>query len=198
MKLSSLFLRCLNIGYTTYENGASFAIESICDSLYIYFEHSNGIIDWKNNLDFPKRCGECFCYHRGFLKVWNSIKDKILKYIKNPSFKKIYIVGYSHGAALALLCYEMVYRERKDIRSSLFGYGFGCPRVLWGFRRRRAKAVWENFLVIRNIDDIVTHLHFAFLGYFHVGKMLKIGARGRYSAVDAHRPESILAELYKI
>ena len=86
MKLSSLFLRCLNIEYSTYENDASFAIDIICDSLYIYFEHSNGIVDWKNNLDFPKRCGGCFCYHRGFLRVWNGIKDKVLKYIENPSF----------------------------------------------------------------------------------------------------------------
>lgn len=195
MKLSSLFLRCLNIEYSTYENGASFAIDIICDSLYIYFEHSNGIVDWKNNLDFPKRCGGCFCYHRGFLRVWNGIKDKVLKYIENPSFKKIYIVGYSHGAALAVLCYEMAYRVRGDIRSSLFGYGFGCPRVLWGFGRKRAKSIWNGFLVVRNIDDIVTHVPFAFWGYYHVGEMLKIGARGRYSIVDAHKPENILKEI---
>ncbi len=195
MLLSSMFLRCLNIKYTTVENDASFGIDIICDNLYIYFEHSNGIIDWKNNLDFPVKCGGSFCYHRGFLRVWNGIRDRILKYIENPSFKKIHIIGYSHGAALALLCYEMAYKVREDIRSSLFGYGFGCPRVLWGFGRRHAKRIWSNFLVVRNIDDLVTHVPFAFLGYFHVGKMLKIGARGRYSIVDAHKPENILREL---
>jgi len=196
MRLSSLFLRCLNIEYTTLEGGASYAIESFRGSLYIYFEHSNGSTDWKNNLDFPARCNGSFCYHRGFLKVWNSIKERILEHIKNPEFKEIHIIGYSHGAALAVLCYEIAYRERADIRSSLFGYGFGCPRVLWGFGRKRAKKIWSNFSVIRNINDIVTHLPFAFLGYYHIGKMLKIGKKGRYSGIDAHRPEYYLKELY--
>jgi hypothetical protein len=54
---------------------------------------------------------------------------------------------------------------------------------------------WERFTVIRNIDDIVTHLPPRALGYTHVGHVLEIGEKGTYSRVDAHRPENILAEL---
>ncbi len=195
MMLSSLFLRCLNIEYTTIENDASYAIDIIGNDLYVYFEGSNGCLDWKNNLDFPVRCNGFNCYHRGFLRVWTSVKNEVLRFIENRKYKSIYIIGFSHGAALAVLCYELAYELRSDIRSSLFGFGFGCPRVLWGPFRNRARKIWSNFTVIRNIDDIVTHVPFAFLGYFHVGKMIKIGARGRYSRIDAHRPENILKEL---
>lgn len=199
MQLSSLFLRCLNIEYTKVENDASFATEAICDTLYVYFECSNGKIDWKNNLDFPvKKCTQAcsfFC-HRGFNRVWESAKEHISKYILDKRFKSIVVVGYSHGAALALLCYEYAYASRKDLRA-LMGYGFGCPRVLWGFKRKKARVIWNNFTVVRNIDDIVTHVPSAVFGYYHTGKLLKIGKRGLYSKIDAHRPENILRELRK-
>ena len=54
---------------------------------------------------------------------------------------------------------------------------------------------WERFTVIRNVDDIVTHVPPAIWGYSHVGSMIKIGEKGKYSPVDAHRPENIMAEL---
>jgi len=54
---------------------------------------------------------------------------------------------------------------------------------------------WERFTVIRNLDDLVTHMPPAVLGFSHVGELLEIGEKGRYSRVDAHRPENILAEL---
>ena len=193
--LSSLFSRCLNIEYTNVQNDVSYATEIIEDELYIYFEGSNGCIDWKNNLDFPVRCNGFRCYHRGFLRAWYSVKDYLTEHLQNPKYKKIHIIGFSHGAGLAVLCYELAYKMRPDISCSIFGYGFGCPRVLWGPFRKGAKRIWQGFLVIRNIDDIVTHLPFALLGYFHVGKMLKIGEHGKYSRVDAHRPENILYEL---
>ncbi|MBQ8658695.1 MAG: hypothetical protein IJ506_06125, partial [Clostridia bacterium] len=49
--------------------------------------------------------------------------------------------------------------------------------------------------LVRNIDDIVTHLPPAVLGYSHVGKLLEIGKKGKYTAVEAHLSENILAEL---
>ena len=195
MKLSDLFSRCLKISYQNVENGASFATEIIGKTLYIYFESSNGVVDWENNLDFPCRCGSDFCYHRGFFSVWESVKSYIIPYINNKEYQEIVIVGYSHGAALAVLCFEAAFKLRDDISSNIFGIGFGCPRVLWGFKRKKAKKIFKEFLVVRNSNDIVTHLPPAILGYFHVGKILKIGEKGKYSKIQAHAPESILAEL---
>ena len=105
------------------------------------------------------------------------------------------MVGYSHGAALAALCHEYVWFNRPDLRDSLEGYGFGCPRVFWGVKRQVSRARWEKFLVVRNIDDVVTHLPPAALGFSHVGELLEIGQRGKYGMIAAHRPENILTEL---
>ena len=83
----------------------------------------------------------------------------------------------------------------RDLRDNLYSYGFGCPRVLWGSKTKEIINRWEKFTVVRNIDDIVTHLPPKILGYFHVGNLLEIGKKGKYSKVDAHKSENILIEL---
>jgi hypothetical protein len=77
----------------------------------------------------------------------------------------------------------------------LEGYGFGAPRVIWGAVSEKIKSRWANFTVIRNIDDAVTHLPPAFFGYFHVGKMIEIGKKGKYGKIEAHLPQNIEKEL---
>ena len=88
--------------------------------------------------------------------------------------------------------------NRPDLRDTVAGYGFGAPRVIFGALPPQVAKRWEGFTVIRNIDDIVTHLPPASLGYRHVGELLEIGEKGKYSPTDAHRAENILAELKKI
>jgi hypothetical protein len=67
--------------------------------------------------------------------------------------------------------------------------------VLWGKRTEDILSRWKRFTVVRNVDDLITHLPPRVLGYFHVGSLLEIGEKGKYSRIDAHRRESILAEL---
>ena len=177
------------------ENGLDYATRKIGDTLYIYFEDSDGALDWKNNLDFPARAYGKFFAHRGFLRVWESAKPLLKKEISDTRYSEIIISGYSHGAALAVLCHEYAYKMRPDIRNKIKSYGFGCPRVLWGIKTSEHKKIWQSFTVIRNIDDLVTHLPPAILGYFHVGSILEIGERGKYTKTDAHRPESYTSEL---
>lgn len=200
LKLSDLFSRCLSIRYTHAENSADYALEREGNTLYIYFQWSNGATDWLNNLDFPakpyKRMGRVVWFaHRGFLRVWKSIEAHIAPVIADKSIKEITIIGYSHGAAIAVLCHEYVWFNRPDLRNRLCGYGFGCPRVFWGLHTKNLNRRWKNFTVIRNTDDIVTHLPPVLFGFSHVGSMIKIGEKKKYSRVDAHRPENILAEL---
>ena len=197
MKLESLFRRCLNIEYTHTEHGGDYAFEKIGDTLYIYFEHSRGEGDWKINLDFPvkpyKRMGKSlWLAHRGFLSSFKNMEKYIYPLIMDASVSHIVIVGYSHGGALAVLCHEFAWYNRRDCK--IEGYGFGAPRVIWGFLFGKHHR-WDNFTVIRNIDDIVTHLPPALFGYRHVGSLLKIGKKGKYSVTDAHRQENILREL---
>jgi hypothetical protein len=219
-KLYKLFSACLEVEYTTVEDGASFAMfgergSDGKDNLYIFFEKSNGAEDWINNLDFSVRAGNSanksgdgyapavaaykdmsdvwYC-HGGFLRVWKSIIPYIEDVVADKKFSSATLVGYSHGAALALLCHEYIWFNRPDMRGQIFGYGFGCPRVIYG-NAGRIRERWKNFCVVRNIDDIVTHLPPRILGYRHVGTLVSIGKSGRYSPIDAHREESYLSEL---
>ena len=200
MQPSQLFYRCVHRTYLHVENAADYAIERSGDTLYVYLECSNGLVDWKNNLDFParpyRRMGKTAWFaHRGFLRVWKTVEGYVARDIMDTGVKKIVTVGYSHGAALALLCHEYVWYNRPDLRGVIEGYGFGCPRVFWGLRTNELLRRWERFFVFRNLDDLVTHVPPVFLGFSHVGNLLEIGARGRYSPIDAHRPENILREL---
>lgn len=195
-----MFSACLDVEYTQSKESANYALVREGDTLYIFFECSNGGADWSVNLDFPampyKRMGATVWYaHRGFLEIWKRTQPYIEKHVADKSLKSIVITGYSHGAAVAVLCHEYVWFNRPDLRDTLIGYGFGCPRVLWGIQRESIKKRWESFTVVRNIDDAVTHLPPGALGYYHVGKLLEIGARGKYSPTDAHRPQNILTEL---
>ena len=200
MELYRLFLQCLNVCYSKVGRSADYATQREDDTLRIFFEASNGANDWKSNLDFPakayKRMDKTVWFsHRGFLKVWKEIEPSLAEMIADKSVKNVVIVGYSHGAAIAVLCHEYVWFHRPDLRTTLKGYGFGCPRVFWGIKTPGLKRRWENFFVVRNVNDLVTHLPPAIFGYSHVGKMCKIGKRGNYSPVQAHYPENILQEL---
>ncbi|MBQ9744155.1 MAG: hypothetical protein IJW19_03430 [Clostridia bacterium] len=200
MNLYDLFVRCLEIPYTCVDNSGDYAVERIGNTLYIYLEKSSGAEDWKNNLDFPIKAykdmdGGIWYAHRGFLRVWKSIEPYVGRYIFDPLVKSIVTVGYSHGGALAVLCHEYIWYNRPELRKNIYGYGFGSPKVIWGPKKQGHLARWENFTVIRNINDIVTRIPPSILGYHHVGSVLEIGAKGKYSSGDAHRPESYLNEL---
>ena len=198
--LSQLFLACLQIPYQSVGVSANYALKREGNILYFFFEGSDGGNDWKNNLDFPakayKRMGKTTWFaHRGFLKVWKEIEPFIAREIADKYIQKIVIAGYSHGGALAMLCHEYVWYHRPDLRKSLEGYGFGAPRVFWGIRLPCLKKRWERFTVIRNLDDLVTHLPPCVLGYSHMGELLKIGKKGAYTPIQAHFAENIAKEL---
>ncbi|MBQ2766350.1 MAG: lipase family protein [Clostridia bacterium] len=200
MNLYDLFSMCLSIPYLQTGGSANYAVHREGRVLYIFFEASSGSNDWRINFNFPakayKRMGQPVWFaHRGFLDTWKEIEPVLADKIADRTVKKLVITGYSHGAALAMLCHEYVWYNRPDLRQTLDGYGFGSPRVFWGIKNAELSRRWERFHVIRNIDDIVTHLPPAALGYRHVGTMIKLGGSGKYSPVDAHRPENILREL---
>lgn len=200
MELTNLFTRCISVPYMRTGVSADYAIQRRGDVLNIFFQDSKGIEDWKINFNFPakpyKRMdGTVWFSHRGFLEVWKEIEPRVSEYIFDKGIKRIVSVGYSHGAAVALLCHEYVWYNRPDLRDNIEGFGFGCPRVFWGIRTPNIQKRWERFTVVRNIDDVVTHLPPAFLGYRHVGEIIEIGEKGKYTKVEAHFKENMLKEL---
>lgn len=198
-RLKGLFRECLTRHYRNTDDDVSWDYARRGSELRIYFEPSNGAADWLNNLTFHaapyKEMDPPWQCHAGFLKCWKSVKPHINALISDPTVGRVVIVGYSHGAALAALCHEFVYYHRPDLHDHIIGFGFGCPRVLYGCVPIAIAQRWEHFYVVRNTDDLVTHLPPRALGYCHVGNLITVGKDGTYNAVDAHRPESYLKEL---
>lgn len=198
--LKQLFQRTLEGEYTQLEeHAASFRVERKEEQLVIFFEKSNGAEDWKNNLDFPakpyREMNGVWFVHRGFLRVFKALEPYIAPQILDPKVKKILLSGYSHGAALCLLAHEYAVFHRPEIEGQIQGFGFGCPRTVFGLLPKSVAARFRNFTVVRNRGDLVTHLPPTIFGFRHVGRMLSVGGRFRYSPIDAHRPENYLKEL---
>lgn len=193
----SLFKRCLTAKYISVGEGGDYAVELNGDTLSLLFECSDGREDWKNNFDFPakpyKHMEHLWFCHRGFLKVWKAIELYLVPYIEDPKIRSIEIVGYSHGAAIALLCYEYCIFHRPDVE--VRGVGFGCPRVFWGFLPKCVKSRFENFKVVRNGHDIVTHVPPALFGFRHVSKVVKIGKGDSKGLIRDHLPNEYLNHL---
>ncbi len=189
MCLSELFSGCLKAKYTTVEDEGDYAVVRDGDTLTLYFEWSDGVVDWQNNFNFPakpyRKMKDLWFCHRGFLKVWKSIEPYVAGEIADPSVKEINVAGYSHGAAIALLCYEYVRFNRPDVRVT--GAGFGAPRVFWGFARKEVMDRFEGFIVVRNGRDLVTHLPPAIFGFRHVGVVMEIGES--LGPIKDHYPE---------
>ncbi len=198
MQLSGLFTKCLTRHYEDTAHEVSYATENEGKTAYIYFEASRGLEDWKRNLSFPAKAygspeGAWYA-HYGFLSAWKAVEPIVSERLKRDKPSAIVTVGYSQGAAIATLCHEYLYYHRTVPHTSLFGYGFASPRVLWG---RVDEERWRGFTVIRNLDDLVTHLPPKMLGFRHVGRLLEIGERGRYGRLEAHTPEAMLKELIR-
>ena len=191
-KLSDIFSSVLDAKYTHLEEEtASYWYSKEGNTLTIYFEWSNGKTDWRNNLDFPikpyRDMANKWYAHRGFLKVWKAIEPHLEDIIKNSYVEVINIAGYSHGAAIALLCYEYCKFNRPDCE--VMGIGFGCPRVIWGFPKKPVRERLKGFLMVRNKKDIVTHVPPAIFGYRHPYYVLKTDDGRRTNSVIAHTPE---------
>ena len=197
-KLSEIYKSVLNTKYTHLEEEtASFWYKKEGHTLLIRFQWSNGKTDWRNNFDFPakpyRHMENMWFAHRGFLKVWKVIEPHLAYAIDDPDINAIEIAGYSHGAAIALLCHEYCAFNRPDCK--VVGYGFGCPRVIWGFLQKNVRERLKGFMVIRNKDDIVTHVPPAVLGYRHPDRMLTIDDGVPCNGIDAHRKEGYVASL---
>lgn len=186
--------------YNHVENDASYYFEREGGTLRIYFEWSNGKTDWLNNFDFPAKpyrdMKNKWFAHRGFLKVWKTIEPYLESEICDLTVNKIVIAGYSHGAAIALLCHEYCKFNRPD--AIVEGVGFGCPRVLWGFMSKPVKERFTGFIVVRNGCDIVTHVPPKIFGFRHTGLLIKIGQDKGYKPVQSHYPNLYLKELENI
>ena len=196
--MTNKFAACLRASYTHTEDKGSYAVKREGEKLTIFFEKSNGLLDWWNNFNFPakpyRRMDNLWFCHRGFLKVWKSIEPYIKNDICDLSISTIEIIGYSHGGAIAQLCYEYVKFNRPDV--IVMGYGFGSPRVLWGFACKSVKRRFEDFKVIRNGNDLITRLPPVVFGFRHVCEVVCIGKSE--GPIKDHYPERYCRALQEL
>lgn len=211
-KLTPLYKRILNAEYIHRDNDADYAIEYDKEhhTLYLLFEWSNSDLDWFSNLDFPakpyKNGKDKWFVHRGFLRVWKTIKDeveaKVKEYLSTVYVAEIICAGYSHGAAIAGLATEdMEYLFTHEWHIPLYndfvpvrGYGFGCPRFAWGKLPKDVAYRFRHFHVVRNCCDLVTHVPPVLFGFHHVGELIEIGQNGGYAPIESHYPEKYALE----
>ena len=228
--LAKLFEDCVyNVKYNQTEKGANYAFVEEGDVLYIYFQHSTSISDWLRNFWLFKRpyknMNIPYYVHGGFLSAWKEVLYIIIAKIKevktphtlrtwyndtdfidrpNYRFRKIVIAGYSQGGALSGLCHECVWFNRPDIRHDIYGFGFESPRFYRGlFVKKALRERWYNYTIIRNHNDIVTHLPFKFLLFTHVGTMIRLNRLSTDSYkkpkfISSHLPGNVLEELKEL
>ena len=181
MTRQELFKKVRSAKYTHLDpETASYYVEREGNTLRLLFEESNGKTDWKNNFRFfatptkpYKDMTAVWFAHRGFFGVWKTIEPHLAELIADPTVERIEIAGYSHGGAIALLCFEYCTFHRPDIEVT--GVGFGAPRVLWGPVPKEVKNRLAGFRVIRNGGDIVTHLPPRLFGFRQIGQLEVIG-----------------------
>lgn len=192
----------------TLKNKVNYQFVTEDKTLYIFLEPSSGWIDWKHNFQFKKRPYKDmkipYRVHRGFLKCWKEIEDIIIAKITetddqdNYLFDTIITVGYSHGAALAMLCHECCWFHRQDIVDCIYGIGFDGPRVYGGFSvNPELKQRWDNFILVRNNTDIVTHVPPRCFGFTHIGHLLHVGQHEKYGPIKSHYSFRIIRSLLK-
>lgn len=224
-----------DVEYEQAGQDVNYAFEEKDRTLYIYFQGSSSTTDWIRNFLFGKRPYKDmeipYRVHRGFLAAWKEVEDIIIEKIKETiiidegsdhkdpeaefnehvapvieyKWKKIVVVGYSHGGALAGFCHECVWFWRPDLRENgLIGYGFEAPRFFASYYCEPAlEERWKNFFIIRTNCDIVTHCPPSIFGYTHVGDIIKI--KGDTSLVHnklprfikSHYPEVVYDALVK-
>ena len=194
------------------------------DVLYIFFEPSDGDTDWRVNFSYWRKPYKdmypiSYRVHGGFLTSWRLIRDAVGTKIREVSeagvgidghwdwkFKKIVIVGYSHGGALAALCHEYVWYNRTDLRTNgVIGISFDGPRVYAGWHlRKELKERWKSFHVIRNANDLITHLPPVALCFRHVGQIEKVGTQRPKAqvfkewAASRFKDKMLMQELFNI
>lgn len=167
------------------------------DTLLILFEPSDGRVDWRHNFAFFKKPYDDmeieYYVHGGFLKCWKQVKDLVRAKLKEKKWKYVVIVGYSHGAALALLAHECAWFELPDMRDGcIITVAFEAPRIYGGWRvKEELKERWAGAYVIKNNGDIVTHMPPRLFGFSDVGKVMQIKNTPKKGCVDSHTPKWI-------
>lgn len=177
MQLLNLFRLACDSGAKTAGNETQYTIHETSDTIYLAIQGSVQKQDWLYNFKFIakpyKNMNEKWYVHGGFAECWKLARDQIVQDVLDKlGNKRLIILGYSHGAALALLAHE--YFEFNGYIPVT--YCFGCPRVLW-LPSKNIRNRFRNVQIIQRRGDLVTHVPPVLFGFVHPVKETKIGTK---------------------
>ena len=181
MTQSELYSKAMRCRDRTAGNETQYSIFEDEDTVYLSIQGSVQKQDWLFNFMFwaspliwkpYKKMKSLWFAHAGFSKAWKLARDQIGIEVTTAiaGHKKLVCLGYSHGAALALLAHE--YFTFAGIQTET--HVFGCPRVLW-LPSKTIRERFDNCHLYQNRGDIVTMVPFWLMGYRHVGHITKVG-----------------------
>ena len=182
-----LFNHCLTADWRTAGLDTQYAVIEQSDKVILSFQGSNSDIDWKHNFSFWARPYKDqpvpWWAHAGFVKAWKAAERQIAAdVLPILNGRKLYIAGYSHGGALAVLAHEYFFWKGENP----YTFAFGAPRVLW-LPSQKVLQRFNHCFIIRAYGDLVGHVPPALLGYRHTS-LISIGVPGLPS-VERHKPE---------
>ena len=172
--------------WITSGNDVQYVIKETPSCVFIFFQWTESLQDWKQNFKFwvkpYKNMKTTWYVHKGFLQNWKSVQDEIISKLDIKG-RIVMVAGYSHGAALATLCFEDLKYRYPD--ADIYGVVYGSPRVVW----LPKKSIQYRFDAMYNIQvqgDLVTKVPFGIMGYKHVGFRYNIGKKIWLPKVEYH------------
>lgn len=180
MNTLELYRRACNARTSVAGKDTQYAIYDDGAAVYLSIEGSCDNQDWLFNFDFAvapyKHMAEKWLVHRGFATAWKLARDQIAKDVEAAlagGNRRLVILGYSHGAALAVLAHE--YFDYNGYAPET--HAFGCPRVIWGPLASKVAMRFYGLVLHQARGDIVTMVPPAIFGYRHVGGVVHYGPK---------------------
>lgn len=128
--------------------------------IQVIFQQTDGKADWRVNFTFPSKLYDKFTFdgkliqlrvHRGWGNMWlacqETVRQKLLGFIKDYPEAQIEVFGWSLGSALAQLCAQDIY-FKFGIKPYLYTYGSVKPffgKVTHKFVKTCCKQVYNFY-----------------------------------------------------
>jgi hypothetical protein len=175
MTILERYNECVNQPWVTGGQDIQYSVVRSGDSARVFFQGTDpdSLVDIINDIDFLphpyKDAPIPWRVHGGFLRGFKSVIDIIAPQLEGV--KKIYVAGFSAGAAYATLMHEWAwYNIAPDVES----WAFGAPRVLF-MPSKEIASRFENFHRVTVRGDIVSMVPAWWMGFKHVGQECRIG-----------------------
>jgi len=155
------------------------------EKVILTFKGSDSDIDWwKVNFRFWKKIipydnvNPQILVHAGFINAYKSVRDELLKYVRESGAKEIWCFGHSLGGAMATLASVDFQYNFPGVQVKVVT--FGSPRVGNSQFEKSFRHRVPDYIRIVNSNDLVPRLPPQLFNYSHVGEYLHVGSTYRW------------------